>query len=63
MDPVKFPTPSKTLKDAVRDLLGEGKKRQDDEFQTLMRFFGEERIVQLVKEIRSENKVNRGKYV
>jgi predicted CopG family antitoxin len=57
----RFATKSKSLKDHVSELLNEGKRSSDEDFQILFRAFGEERIREIVKEIREErNKKKQG---
>jgi hypothetical protein len=45
-----------TLQDYVRTLLKDGKSSKHEDFQTLFRVFGKERVVAMAKEILDQEK-------
>lgn len=45
-----------TLKEYVRGLLKDGKRREHEDFQRLIRLYGDEHITKLAKEVLKEEK-------
>ena len=45
-----------TLREYIRELLKDGKRREHEDFQRLIRLFGDEHITKLAKEVLKEEK-------